>query len=97
MGSSYTHNKTDNAANETKAYDTVCFESHELLSAINARVAQWFESWAQISDDLCIDLMIFASIRSLRRRFESHCGTWVPVIRMRLYKPRPCVAVGVSR
>jgi hypothetical protein len=30
---------------------------------------------------------------SLCRVFESHCGTWVPVFRMRPYKPRSRVAV----
>jgi hypothetical protein len=34
---------------------------------------------------------------SLRRGFESNCGTWVPVFRMRPYKPRSRVAVGVAR
>jgi hypothetical protein len=33
---------------------------------------------------------------SLRPWFESHCGTWVPVLRMRPYKPRSRVAVGVG-
>jgi hypothetical protein len=31
---------------------------------------------------------------SLRSRFESQCGTWVQVFRMRLYKPWSRVAVG---
>jgi hypothetical protein len=30
------------------------------------------------------------------RGFESHCETWVPVFRIRPYKPRSCVAVGVK-
>jgi hypothetical protein len=32
----------------------------------------------------------------LRRRFESHSGAWVLVLRMRPYKPRSRVAVGVA-
>jgi hypothetical protein len=34
---------------------------------------------------------------SLRRGFESHCGMRVLVFRMRLYKPRSHVTVGVAR
>jgi hypothetical protein len=34
---------------------------------------------------------------SLRLGFESHCGTWVPIFRMRPYKPRSGVTVGVAR
>jgi hypothetical protein len=47
----------------------------------SSRVAQWLERQAQRSDD----------------RFESYSGTWVPVIRMRPYKPRSRVEVGVAR
>jgi hypothetical protein len=37
-----------------------------------------------------------AAQRSLHRRFESHCGTWVPVLRIKLYNPRYRVAAGVA-
>jgi hypothetical protein len=33
---------------------------------------------------------------SLHPQFQSHCGMWVTVLRMRPYKPKTCVAVGVA-
>jgi hypothetical protein len=49
-----------------------------------ARVAQWLQRRAQRSDDPCVG-------------GSNHTGTWVPVFRMRPYKLRSRVAVGVAR
>jgi hypothetical protein len=51
-----------------------------------AHVAQWLKRRRK-------DLMIL----KLSRAFESHCESRVPVFRMKPYKPRLCVAVGVAR
>jgi hypothetical protein len=47
-------------------------------------MVQWLERLRK-------DLMI-----SLCRGIESHCGTWMPVLRMKPYKPRFWVAAGVA-
>jgi hypothetical protein len=45
-----------------------------------ARVAQQLERWLR-------------DLKFLRREFESHCGTWGTLLRMRPYKPRSPVVV----
>jgi hypothetical protein len=49
---------------------------------------------------ICTNCILNGSAKiwwSLRRRFKSHRGTWEPVFRMTLYKPRSCYAEGVTR